>query len=365
MSKTLTARRWLLHDILPPTLTTLAADKGVGKSWAAAALALQTAFPHTEAIAGIAPTPRRKVIWNLESGQAQLDNMLPGLLHEYGITAEELDEWVIVYNAQGADPTEWAKSIREQIDADPEQYIHEGLPPLILVDTLSASFNTPENESDKASGALVGITDNLTFKIGDVEECPVCIIGHTVKENGGRGASMRGSGAWEGNSTHNLQLRYSDPEDKGSPRVLVITKNRMGEQDVVAAVTYLDGLYEETLPCTYGMRDEIGAVMMIDTTFMIIKGATRKRAEEMGLKIGRASKGEVMAAEVLGLKSILPFKGSQNAMADAWQTKPEEAQRSTTERRATIDKLKALVKNKQVLHEDGTYTWNATEDEKI
>lgn len=183
--------RWVIEGFVAAgEVVTFAGQPGVGKSTAFAALSLVVSGFGQQIGSNLANDRRRQVCIVSEHPE-QYQRLLYGFIARYGLDGAEVERWVHMYDTARLNMREVGRELRHLVD------VHSGdEPPLILLDTASATFNLAnENDNAEVGGLLAAIKAPVTDT-----GAPLWIVAHAAKALGREDSdiSPRGASAFMG-----------------------------------------------------------------------------------------------------------------------------------------------------------------------
>lgn len=220
--------RWIVPGFIAHGVVVFAGGHGVGKTTAILPLALTVAGLHEDG-SPLAPAHWRHVIYISEdTGQAQ--RIVTGYRKHLGLSAELLHERLHLVDALRMPAAEVAavgEAYREQFTrriecAGPDGTTrHVELPPLVVIDTMSATIEMEEeNSNTEASAAIAAFKQRFAG-------LPLWLVGHVSKANVGRTdtLSLRGASAFEADA-HQTVFLIRDGDAADAARWLKLGKVR-------------------------------------------------------------------------------------------------------------------------------------------
>ena len=232
----LTLPSWAIDGVIPGGIGVIAGSPGVGKTTAVVPLGL--------CVAGFSPFQtkirvkrKRKVVIFTEDPE-QIHRLFYGALYwnKIGPNADaidpaDFDEKVIVIHSRRNSVADMRLDLLEVIDQySIEDPVFGLLAPLVILDTAASNFQIGnENDNSEVSASLAMLKE-LSVK----HSLLIWIIAHLAKT--AKGSSIdevfnmtaRGAGSWEGDANWAATLARANPEDRNSPAVLAIGKERVG-----------------------------------------------------------------------------------------------------------------------------------------
>jgi len=187
----LRAVRWVLNGFIAAgEVVVWAGQPGVGKSTTFAAIALVVAGYGAELGSDIEnDRPRRVVIVSEHAGQ--YERIFYGFCKRYGLDAVELMQSIVLFDAARLKASEVEREVLAlvaQVGGDE--------PPLVVLDTASASFEVADENSNAEIGGMLSALKQPVTATG----APLWIIAHAAKALGREDAEItpRGASAYIG-----------------------------------------------------------------------------------------------------------------------------------------------------------------------
>lgn len=231
--KTVKAREWLVHGLIPQkTVTLFSGDGGTGKSLLALQLAVGVATGR--GWIGKAVSDGAVIYISAEDDDDELHRRVDDILRADGRTYDELSR-LTLRSLAGEDALLAIDSqtalIQSELFNELSDRAAEEAPTLIVIDTLADVY--PANENDRAKvRQFIGILRGLALK----HNCAVLLLGHPSLTGLSSGTGSSGSTAWNNSVRSRLYLsRIADNGFEADPdrRVMTTMKanyGRVGEE---------------------------------------------------------------------------------------------------------------------------------------
>lgn len=235
--------KWVLQGFVAAgELVTFAGLPGVGKSTVFASLALVVSG-YGQALGSDLTNDRPRRVGIVTENPAQYERIIYALCKRHALDATAVALRVRLYSTTRL----LADEVESEIGAIVDE-LHEDEPPLIIIDTASASFEL-ESENDNAQ---VGRALSQLRPLAERSGSPVWIITHAAKAISRQDSDItpRGAGAWVGD-VHGNGSVFREPDRPGSVFIRSL-KNRW-ERD-------FDEIEVCTSVTTHEVIDERGAI---------------------------------------------------------------------------------------------------------
>jgi len=318
---TLRPVKWVLQGFVASgEVVVWAGQPGVGKSTVFAALSLVVAgFGAAMGSDIMNDRPRRVVIVSEHAGQ--YERLLYGFIHRFGLSVEEVQYRIVLFDAARLAHAEIAAEVTALI-ADAAQ--DEEDPPLVILDTASASFDVADENSNAEIGGMLAEIKRPVAMTG----APLWVIAHAAKALGREDSEItpRGASAYIGD-VHGTGSVFRDKNFPSSTFVKSL-KNRsereFNEVEVRTEVVWHEVTDERGVIQRVGIRLGVpmisGDVVRQEAAQASADADRQRRQQErsveidaeivqaIGAAIARAEllSGQALAAEVAGSISKRP-----------------------------------------------------------
>ncbi len=230
----LRAIRWVIEGwIAAGEVVTFAGQPGVGKSTAFAGISMVVAGFGRAIGSNLANDRPRRVIIVSEHPE-QYQRLIYGFIARYALDGREVEKRIAVYDTTRLRLVEIEREFDHLIEVHSEG---ESDPPLIIMDTASASFDL-ENENDNAQvGGMLAAIKRPVARTG----APLWIIAHAAKALGREDADItpRGASAYMGD-VHGTASVFREKDRPESIFIRSLKNRNQREFDEIELVTTVD-----------------------------------------------------------------------------------------------------------------------------
>ena len=292
---TLKPTKWVLGGFVAAgEIVCWAGQPGVGKSTAVAGISMVVAgFGQLIGSNVRNDRPRRVVIVSEHAGQ--YERQFFGFCKKFQIDPDELSKHIYLFDAARLRPSEISRELNRLIEYG------DGEPPLIVLDTASASFEVSDENDNAAVGALLAVMKPVVQYSGS----PLWIMAHAAKALGREDSEItpRGASAFIGD-VHGTGSVFRDKNFSKSTFMRSL-KNRSereySEIEIITDVDWHDVKDERGITQAVGVR--LGIPMMSSDEQRKEVAKAGREAEQMGAHITKQLE--------LGASIVAAIQGSQ------------------------------------------------------
>lgn len=272
--------KWVLGGFVAAgEIVCWAGQPGVGKSTAIAGISMVVAG-FADVIGSNVPNDRPRTVVIVSEHAGQYERQFFGFCKKYQIDPEQLAKHIFLFDATRLRPSEISREINRLVEYG------DGEPPLIVLDTASATFEVSDENDNAAVGALLAVLKPVVMYSG----APLWIMAHAAKALGREDSEItpRGASAFIGD-VHGTGSVF---RDKNFPKSTFMRslKNRSereySEIEIITDVEWHDVIDERGVNQSVGVRLGIPMISSDDKRSEMARAG--KDAEQFGAEMAKS-----------------------------------------------------------------------------